>query len=454
MNPRTAVKKLVPRKAFKAIEPYGHFGEAVALNVASGLPSRGLKVIGVTGTNGKTTTCFLIHRMLQDAGYRVGLMTTVAYGVGDDIKPQVEHMTTASVPVLLKRFKMMKAAKVDWLVLETTSHALAQRRVWSVPYSIAVMTNITEEHLDYHGTFERYRDAKRRLFKLANRNRNGLRTGIVNADDPSAELFAGDIKNPITYGIKKGELRAVGVKLSASGSTYTAKISSDSYNINCHLPGSFNVYNSLAAVGVGRSVGLRADQIEQGIAALQDVEGRMAIVDEGQDFEVIVDYAHTPDSFEKLFKDIKPVVKGKLIVMFGSAGRRDEKKRAVQGSLAGKYADLVFLTEEDDRDMDGQQILEEIAAGVEKTGKKRGLDLFLVHKREDAMADAFKAATKGDVVLLLGKGHEKSILTNGPKAAQLRHLQQDDNNLDRVIERPYNEVKAAQAALKKLKLAR
>lgn len=451
MNPRTVVKKFVPKKLFRTIEPYGHLGEAVILNLKNGFPAHGLKVIGVTGTNGKTTTCFLIHRMLHEAGFKVGLMTTVAYGAGDDIKPQIEHMTTASVPVLHKRFKQMKAAGVEWLILETTSHALAQHRVFGVPYEIAVMTNITEEHLDYHGTFECYRDAKRRLFKLANKNKEGLRTGVINADDPSAELFAGDIKNPISYGLKSGELKAQNVELTPSGSQYKVKIGSYKYNITCHLPGSFNVYNSLAAVGVGRALGLSPLQTEQGIAALKSVAGRMVTVDEDQSFQVIVDYAHTPDSFEKLFKDIKPLVKGRLIVMFGSAGRRDEKKRAVQGRLAGQYADLVFITEEDDRDMDGRAIMDEIAAGAEAAGKVREKDLFLIHKREEAIAAAFKVARSNDVVLLLGKGHEKSILTNGPKAAQLRHLQQDDANPERVIERPYDEVKAARAALKSLK---
>lgn len=451
MNPRTVVKKFVPKKLFRTIEPYGHLGEAVLLNLKNGFPAHGLKVIGVTGTNGKTTTCFLIHRMLYEAGFKVGLMTTVAYGAGDDIKPQIEHMTTASVPVLHKRFQQMKSAGVEWLILETTSHALAQHRVFGVPYEIAVMTNITEEHLDYHGTFERYRDAKRRLFTLVNKNKKGLRIGVINADDPSAELFAGDIKNPVTYGLKSGDLKAQDVELTPARSQYKVKIGSDKYNITCHLPGSFNVYNSLAALGVGRALGLSPSQIEQGIAALKSVAGRMVTVDEGQPFQVIVDYAHTPDSFEKLFKDIKPMVKGRLIVMFGSAGRRDEKKRTVQGRLAGQYADLIFITEEDDRDMDGQAIMDEIASGVEAAGKVRDKDLFLIHKREEAIAAAFKAAKAGDVVLLLGKGHEKSILTNGPKAAELRHLQQDDVNKDRVIERPYDEVRAARAALKSLK---
>jgi len=443
------VKKLVPKKMFRAVEPYGHLGEAVLLNaINNGSPARKMKVIGVTGTNGKTTTCFLIHKMLYEAGYKVGLMTTVAYGVGDDIKPQIEHMTTASVPTLIKRIEGLKKDGAEWLVLETTSHALAQHRVWGIPFSLVVMTNVTEEHLDYHGTFTRYRDAKRLMFKLANKNKKGLRTGIINADDPSAELFASDIKTPITYGVNKGELKAENVKLTASSSQYKVKISSDSYNIVCNLPGSFNVYNSLAALGVGRVLGLSPKQIEAGIAALKTVEGRMVVIDEGQDFEVIVDYAHTPDSFEKLFRDLKPMVKGKMIVVFGSAGRRDEHKRAVQGSLAGKYADVVFVTEEDDRDMDGLAIMEEIAAGAQKAGKVKAKDLFLVHNREEAIAAAYKKAQKGDLVLLLGKGHEKSILSNGVRAAQLRHLQQDDQNPERVIERPYNEVEVAQKLLK------
>jgi UDP-N-acetylmuramoyl-L-alanyl-D-glutamate--2,6-diaminopimelate ligase len=450
MNPRTIVKKVVPRNAFKKVEPYGHFGEAIALNVKNQFPGRGLKVIGVTGTNGKTTTCFLIHKMLTEAGYKTGLMTTVAYGVGEDIKPQVEHMTTSSVPVLHQRLKQMKAQGAEWLVLEVTSHALAQYRTWGIPLHLAVMTNITHEHLDYHGTFERYLAAKRLLFVQANRNKKGLRIGIANADDPNVGTFISAIKNPVTYGLNGGDLRASNVQLTPSGSKYVAKIDTDTYDVTCHLPGSFNVSNSLAAVAVGRAIGLSKQQIEQGIAALHSVEGRMERIDEGQLFDVIIDYAHTPDSYEKLFKDLKPVVKGKLIVMFGSAGRRDEAKRPVQGRIAGKYADEVVVTEEDDRDMDGQAIMDEIAAGAEKSGKNRDRDLFLVHDRAEAIVFAFKRARKGDTVLLLGKGHERDILRNGPRAAELRHLQQDDHNPDRVTEHKWDEVATARKALKKL----
>lgn len=409
MNPRRLIKKLIPRSLFKSVEPWGHLVEAVLFNLINGFPGRGLKVIGVTGTNGKTSTAFMIHRMLHEAGYKTGLMTTVAWGVGDDVKPQIHHYTNVPVPEFMKRLKVMRKAKIDWLVMEITSQALVQNRAWGVPFSVAVMTNVTHEHLDYHGTFERYRDAKRLLFKRTNRNRRGLRTGIINAEDPSAALFAGDVKHPVLYGIDDGVLRASKVDLKPSGSDYEARAGNDTYKIHCNLPGSFNVYNSLAAVGVGRAAGLDHNQIESGIAALVGVAGRMTRIDEGQDFDVIVDYAHTPDSFEKLFKDLKPVVKGKLIVMFGSAGRRDEAKRAVQGELAGRYCDEVILTEEDDRDIDGLKILEEIAAGAIRAGKAEDKNLFLVHDRADAIAFTLKRAHKGDTVLLLGKGHEKTI---------------------------------------------
>ena len=409
MNIRKAAKKLIPAGLFPAIEPYGHLAEAVLLNTVNGFPGRGIKVIGVTGTNGKTSTSFLVHRMLHEAGYKVGLMSTVGYGVGAEIQPQIHHMTNVSVPELMQRLKWMKKQGVEWLVLETTSHALAQHRVWGIPFSVAVMTNVTHEHLDYHRTFERYRDAKRRLFKLANKNKKGLRTGIVNAEDPSARLFASDVKTPILYGLEAGDIRAIDVVTAPSGVSYRAVAGDDEYDIHCNLPGTFNVYNSLAAVGVGRALGLSKEQIEKGIAALEGVEGRMTRIDEGQDFDVIVDFAHTPDSFEKLFKDLKPVVKGKLIVMFGSAGRRDEAKRPAQGELAGRYCDEVVITEEDDRDIDGLEIMNQIAAGAEKAGKVRDQDLFLVHDRTKAISYAIDRAGKGDTVLLLGKGHEKTI---------------------------------------------
>lgn len=406
---RKVIKAFIPRRLFQAIEPWGHLFEAIFFNVINGFPARGLKVIGVTGTNGKTTTSFLIHRMLHEAGYKTGLMTTVAYGAGDDIVPQVEHMTSVPVPVLMRRLKELRGQGIEWLVLETTSHALAQNRVWGVPYSVAVMTNVTHEHLDYHKTFQRYRDAKAKLFELTGRNRAGLQTGIINADDPSADVFAAKVPTTIRYGLVSADLVAESINGTPAGSTFTAKYGERKLTITSHLPGSFNVSNALAAVGVGLALKLTDEQISRGIAALKGVEGRMNTIDEGQDFSVIVDFAHTPDSFEKLLPEVKRVTTGRLITLFGSAGRRDEAKRAIQGGLAGKWSDIVVVTEEDDRDIDGSEIMNQIAEGAEREGKVRDKDLFLVHDRTEAIRFAINQAKSGDTVLLLGKGHEKTI---------------------------------------------
>lgn len=410
MNIRKIVKAVIPHGIFEKIEPIGHLSESIFWNIVYGFPGRGMKVIGVTGTNGKTTTSYLIHNMLVESGINAGLMTTVAYGVGRNIENQVHHYTNVPSRELMQRLRKMKAAGMEWLVLETTSQALVQYRTWGVPYSVAVMTNVTHEHLDYHKTFERYVAAKKLLFSLTERNRDGLQVGIANADDPVGDEYVTETENSVLYGIEKGQVRAEDIKLTSEGIEYRAVTSDETYHIHSKLAGSFNVYNTLAVVCVGRTLGLTRDQIEKGIASLDSVEGRMVTVDEGQDFGVIIDYAHSPDSFEKLFKDLRPIIKGKMIVMFGSAGRRDESKRAVQGELAGKYADEVVITEEDNRDIDGNEIMEQIAEGVERSGKKRGDTLFLVGDRREAIAFALKrAVSPEDTVLLLGKGHEKTI---------------------------------------------
>ena len=408
MKIKAKIKQFIPTSLFNSIEPTGHAVEALYYSYRYGRPAHGMHVIGVTGTNGKTTTCFMIYQMLLDAGYKVGLMTTVAHGYMHDIKPQMEHMTTVSTKLLNQRLKNLQQRGCEWLVLETTSHALAQHRVLGIPYEIAVFTNLTHEHLDYHGTFERYRSAKRKLFEITNRNPFGF--GVVNADDPNASTFTSALEHHETYGIEGGDLRASDIKLTASGSDFVATIGGNNYQIRCNIPGRFNIANSLAAIAVGRRLGLDKGQIERGIANLKNVEGRMNTVDAGQPFSVIVDFAHTPDSFEKLLSDLRGSTNGKLIVLFGSAGRRDESKRTVQGAIAGKYADEVILTEEDDRDIDGNKILDQIAAGAEKSGKTRDQDLFLILDRPSAIRFAMtRAHNAADTVILLGKGHEKTI---------------------------------------------
>lgn len=405
---RKIVKTLIPTELFKKVEPYGHLVEAVLANVRYGFPARKMRIIGVTGTNGKTTTSFMIQKLLHESGIKTALLTTVANGIGDSIVPQPEHITTAQAGKLQKKLQEYARAGVEWVVVETSSHSLAQHRVWGVPYEIAVMTNITHEHLDYHGTFKNYVEAKRRLFKIA--NKYGLRYGVVNAEDPSATKFVHTVANHTTYGIGTGDLAASKVQLAADHSTYTATIGGDSYDIRVNIPGEFNISNSMAAISVGRKLGLSKAEIEKGIAALTGVAGRMNVIDEGQKFRVIVDFASTPDAFERFFESIRPLTKGKLIAVFGSAGRRDEKKRPVQGRIAAQNADVVILTEEDDRDVNGQTILEEIAVGAKTAGKKLNKDLFLIGNREEAIGFAMTQATsKDDVVVLLGKGHEMTI---------------------------------------------
>jgi len=430
MGFRTIVKKVIPEGIFQAIEPTGHLAEAMIMTTKYGFPGRKLKIIGVTGTNGKTTTSFMIHTMLHNAGIKSALTTTVGYGIGDDIIHQKQHITSPKAEVLQKRLKSFADAGVEWVVLETSSHALAQHRVWGVPYQIAVMTNITHDHLEYHRTFEKYLEAKTQLFKIA--GKHGLKYGVANAEDPNADAFLKYVENKTTYGIKKGELQAKNVDLRSDGTTYTAVVDKDSYDIKVQIPGEFNVSNSLAAVAVGRKLGLAKEQIEEGIAALKTVEGRMNVINAGQKFNVIVDFASTPDGFQKFFESMRPLVKGKLIAVFGSAGRRDDTKRPVQGAIASKYADVIVITEEDDRDEDGSVILDQIAKGAIEQGKKKNKDLFLVHNREEAIGFAMTLAkNKDDTVVLLGKGHEKTI-------------ERADG------EYPWNETEAAKAALESL----
>lgn len=430
MSIRKIVKALIPRKLFTSIEPIGHLAESMLVATRYGFPGRKLRIIGVTGTNGKTTTSFFIQKMLNEAGVKTGITSTVAYGVGDDIQRQMEHMTTTKASILQGRLKSFAAQGAEWAVIEASSHALAQNRVWGVPFEIAVLTNLTHDHLEYHGTFEKYREAKRKLFKIA--NRNGLRFGVVNAEDPSAEIFKNTVANSTTYGLKEGDIQASNIVLSNSGSTYTASVDGDTYDITINIPGEFNVSNSLAALAVGRKIGLSKEQIENGLAALKSVEGRMNAIDEGQPFKVLVDFASTPDGFQKFFESVRPLVKGKLVAVFGSAGRRDESKRSVQGEIAGKYADVIIATEEDDRDDDGEKILKQIAEGAIKSGKAEGTDLFLVHNREEAIGFAFtQVSSADDMVVLLGKGHEKTI-------------ERADE------EYPWNESEVARAALQEL----
>lgn len=420
----------------KIVLPY-HAVKAFAAATRYGYPAKKMTVIGVTGTNGKTSSCFMIWKMLNEAGYKTGLLTTVAWGgvpgmrgdTPDGLHKQIEHMTTADSMTLNKRIAEIRKAGAEFLVLEVTSHALAQHRIYGIPIEVAAMTNVTHEHLDYHKTFENYRDAKRKLFKRA-------KFGIVNADDKSATWFIEDTKGRyISYGIKSGQLRAREIEMKPTGVSYTTggiKIKrsdkavdvkdgttyqTSEFKVKTQIPGEFNVYNSLLAAAVGLRLGLNETQIARGIYALESVEGRMNTVSCGQRFHVIVDYAHTPDAVQKVFDSVLPSKKAgtKIITVTGGAGRRDESQRGERGEICGKNSDIFIVTEDDSRDEDPEEIAEMFIQGAEKAGMKLGEDLLVELDRKKAIKKALEMAKAGDMVLILGKGHEKTILrADGP----------------------------------------
>lgn len=381
--------------------PY-HMGQALTAGMRYQFPGKKLRVIGVTGTNGKTSTCFMIWKMLNHAGHKTGLMTTVAWGVSE-LEPELNHMTTVDAMTLNSRIKKIQQSGAEFLVLEVTSHAMAQFRTLGIPIEIAVFTNLTHDHLDYHKTMKRYAAAKAKLFKKA-------KFGVINADDEHAAGFELAAGKYITYGVKNGEKRATNIKMDVSGVSYSC----GDINIRTKIPGEFNVYNSLAALCVGEKLGLSKKEIEEGIFALESVEGRMNIVDEGQDFTVIVDYAHAPDALEKVYESVAGH-KGRTISVHGGAGRRDPSTRPIRGEILAKNSDIVIITEDDSRDDDPKVIAQGFVDGATKAGKVLGKDLFVEMDREKAIEMAINMAKKDDLVLLLGKGHEKTILrADGP----------------------------------------
>lgn len=397
------MKELLEKIPFynSAVLPY-HFIQSLIAGSKYRFPGKHLRVIGITGTNGKTTTAFMIWQMLNHAGHKTGLMTTVAWGV-DTLTPELGHMTTVDAFTLNRRISNIRSQGVEFLVLEVTSHALSQFRTLGIPIEIAVFTNLTHDHLDYHKTLAKYRAAKGKLFKKAEYS-------ILNADDPATKYYKSVARSYTTYGIKSGETRATNIKLAVSGVKYMF----GDTTIETNIPGEFNVYNSMAAALVGRKLGLTDKQISEGIKSLKNVEGRMNIVDEGQPFTVIVDYAHAPDALEKVFHSIEGH-QGRVISVHGGAGRRDPSTRPIRGKILAEYSDVVIITEDDSRDEDPEKIAQGFINGATKAGKVLGKDLLLELDRAKAIKLAIDQARSNDIVLILGKGHEKSILrADGP----------------------------------------
>jgi UDP-N-acetylmuramoyl-L-alanyl-D-glutamate--2,6-diaminopimelate ligase len=393
-----------------------------------GDPSRDLDVIGITGTDGKTTTSFLAVAALDAAGIRSGLVGTVATRIGGIQEANEEHATTPEAPRLQAALRAMVLAGDAGAVVETTSHGLALDRVRGIAYDVAVLTNLTHEHLELHGTWEAYRDAKLSLFeRLGDRAMNPSKrlpkAAVVNADDPSAGRFVGVAQEAgariVTYGTDpSANVRAERVEEDAAGLRIAYVAPSGEAALSLRLAGRFNVYNALAVVAIGEAMDLDPAAIRAGLESVPGVPGRMERIDAGQPFGVVVDYAHSPASLEKVLHFLAPVAaarNGGLIAVFGSAGERDTAKRPMMGRIAGERCRLVVVTDEDPRGEDRSSIIEEIAAGAEAVGRRRGHDLLLVADRRAAIDAAFERARPGDVVLLAGKGHERSIIgRDGP----------------------------------------
>lgn len=427
---RHTIKKALPKSVFKRIERQGHLAESVVYSAKYKFPGRGMRFIGVTGTNGKTTTTNLIFTILRAAGYKVALFSSTSYGYMDDIREEATHMTTVPSPILQQRLREFADRGAEWVVIEMSSHALEQARGWGLHFEIGVMTNVTHEHLDYHGSMEKYREDKRKLFKLVAKNPHGF--GVVYAEDPSAELFLRTVPSGVSYGVAVGDMRAHDIQLGRDDVRCTATISNDTYHLRVNMPGEFNVQNAMAATLVARHLGIDAKTIETAISSLEGVYCRMMPIREGQPWRALVDYGGTPDAFEKLFAALRPTTPGKLVVVFGSPAERDRLKRPIQGEIAARWCDEVIITEEENRHEDGNQIMEEIAVGAEKAGKVRDKDLFLIAKRDDAIDFAMtRVSGSDDTVVATGKGNEKTI-------------ERGDDKL------PWNEPEVVRAAIRKV----
>ncbi len=384
-------------------------------------PARALLVVGVTGTDGKTTTCAFCESVLRAAGHTTALFTTVDFQIGPRRWPNKTRQTSLEALETQSFLRQAVEAGCTAAVVESSSHGLALHRLDHCEYDVAVLTNVTHEHLDFHGTVEAYRLAKARLFEMLSEARKegvdgvvrpGRGIGVVNLDDPHAPLYIARTPGALwCYALRhpEAQVRARDIAPGAEGVSFVVDTPAGSFSVQLRIPGTFNVYNALAAVCLGLALDVSPEAIVRGLAEMQGVTGRMQRIDEGQPFTVLVDYAHTPEAFETVMGMLRPAVKGRMIAVFGSAGERDREKRPMQGAIAARYADFLVLTDEDPRLEDREAILDEIAAGVEEMGKRKGRDYLCIADRREAIRAAFEAARPGDMVLLLGKGHEGCI---------------------------------------------
>ena len=408
MSFKRRISQLVPQ----GIKNIYHLAQAIIANVRYGFPSRKLQVIGVTGTNGKTTTTQFIARILEHAGKKTAVASTISFQIGGERRVNSSKFTTLSSWQLQKFLCEAVTSECEYAVLETSSHALDQHRVWGIAYDIAVMTNVTREHLDYHGTMEQYRRAKRMLFLMA-------KQAVINLDMEDPEYFRGHSKQPtIFYSTKdpNAHLFAQKIELDFKGTEFTV----DDTSFHLNIPGLFNIENALAALGVARLLGIDFSVAAEALADITGVPGRMELVPNTKNADIIIDYAVTPDAFEKLYASILPLkIPGtKIIHVFGACGERDRGKRPMLGEIASGYADIVILTNEDPYHEDPERIIDEIEKGVMKkrparitprSGVGGDTGYFRIFDRREAIRKALALADIGDIVLVTGKGAEETM---------------------------------------------
>ncbi len=382
-------------KALDTIVPYFH-----------DYPARSMRIIGITGTNGKTTTSYITRAILRAAGYRVGLIGTIQIMIEDEVYPI--HNTTPDVVELQHTLAIMRDKGMDYVVMEVSSHALDQDRVAGIEFDTAVFTNLTQDHLDYHKTLENYMLAKAKLFdKVSEAGVKNGKTAVVNIDDAAGKVMLEHAKcRHITYAIdKNADLRATAINVLASGANFT--LNNEAFGkmpLKLHITGIFNVYNVMSAVGAALAENIESAVIAKVLQEFTSVPGRFELVKAGQDFSIIVDYAHTPDGVENVLKTARKIAKKKIIAVFGCGGDRDRTKRPIMGRLAAELADVVIATSDNPRSEDPEFILNEVETGVkEKIGNKQHEKIV---DRRQAIFRAVALAQTDDIVVILGKGHE------------------------------------------------
>ena len=403
------VRKALPHGAVRHLEETYRRGRVQLISARYGHPARGLKVIAVTGTNGKTTTINYINEILKEAGHKTAMFSTAVIEIDGQRKINDLNMTVADTATMQQFFRDAKQAKVDYVVLEITSIALQQHKLDGTPILAAVMTNLTQDHLDAHGTMEKYAAAKAKLFQLE------PEFIVLNRDDAWFEYFNQfpASAQKITYGKHEdAEAKITHTKLYKKGSEATIVVDhQNKLELATALPGEFNIMNMTAAAATAYVLGVARKDIVEGVANLEGVPGRFERVVEGLGYDVIVDYAHTPDGLEKLLEAARAITKNRVILVFGATGDRDKEKRPIMGEIAARLADRIFLTDEESYNEDPTAIRKAVRAGIEQSG--HDAKLTEVADRRDAIEKALQVATKGDTVLVTGMGHEQFRIIAG-----------------------------------------